>query len=348
MKVIVLGDMHIAYKSSNQRLCRIHAENLYKFIDNVLFPYIKENNITQIIQTGDLYDSRVANSNIAVSEANTRFFGKLSHDIEFHTIVGNHDIFYLDKIVPNAQQTYLEDFSVVKIYTEPATIQIGDIMVDMIPWITKENQDNVMEFISKSKSTVCVCHPEISGFKMNRESHCIHGLDRNIFKQYNLVIAGHFHEKSTSGNITYVGTPNQHNWGDVESERGFHVLDTETMEMMFIENPYKLFRRFEYFDGMSAKELTVTDQYVKIILPVSYDDNKYKLFLSELYEQNPIEIMGIETIVNKESNIEISTEQVESGTFDLKSFLIEHSKSISDEYDEGIYNDIYRGIFQEL
>lgn len=348
MKVVIIGDMHWAYKSSNQRLCRIHAENLFKFTDNILHPYIKQHNIKHIIQTGDLYDSRVANSNIAVAESITRFFGKFDSDTEFHTIVGNHDIFYLNKISPNAQETYLEDISIVKTYSKPQTIEIDNVLIDFVPWICEENKDEIFQFIAKTKSKLCVCHPEITGFKMNKESFCQHGLDRNIFSKYDLVIAGHFHEKSTSGNITYVGTPNQHNWGDVDSQRGFHVFDTESMKLEFIENPYKLFTRFDYVDGMSAKDLTVAEQYVKIILPVNYDENKYKLFLSELWEQNPLEIMGIETIVDKQSDIEVTSEQVESGSFDLKSFLIDHSKSISDEYDEEIYDDIYTGIFQEV
>lgn len=347
MKCLVLGDMHFAYKSSNQRLCKIHGDNLYKFIDDILFPYIKENDITTIIQTGDLYDSRVANSNIAVSESISRFFSKIVN-IDFHTIVGNHDIFYLNSNVPNAQQTYLEDFRNVHVYSSPQTVNIGEIDVDMIPWLNRENEQEILEFISNSNSRVCVCHPEISGFKMNKDSFCQHGLDRNIFSKYSVVIAGHFHEKSQAGNITYVGTPNQHNWGDVDSIRGFHVLDTETLELEFIPNPHNLFVRFEYVDGMSPKELNVTGKYVKIILPVSYDENKYRLFLSELYEQTPLDILGIETIVDKESDVEITSEQVESGTFDLQKFLVEHSKSISDDYDEDLYNEIYRDLFREL
>lgn len=347
MKICIIGDMHFAYKSSNQRLCKIHGDNLYKFIEDVLFPYLKENNITTIIQTGDLYDSRIANSNIAVAESINRFFNRIT-DINFHTIVGNHDIFYLNSNVPNAQQTYLEDFDNVHVYSSTKTVNINGIDIDMVPWINKENEQEILEFISKSNSKVCVCHPEISGFKMNKDSFCQHGLDRNIFSKYSLVIAGHFHEKSQAGNITYVGTPNQHNWGDVDSIRGFHVLDTETLELEFIPNPHNLFVRFEYVDGMEAKDLQVEGKYVKIILPVDYDDNKYRLFLSDLYEQMPLEILGIETIVDKESDIQISSEEVESGTFDLQKFLVEHSKSISDEYEEEIYNDIYRRLFEEI
>lgn len=345
MRFIVLGDVHFAYKSTNPTACKIFSENLYKFFDNVLFPYMKENHITSIIQTGDLFDSRKANSNIAVAEAKKRFFDKLwENNIDFHTIVGNHDIFYLHQNTPNAQSLYLKDYDNISIYDEP----FSWYGIDMIPWINDTNKEEIFKYISNSDSKICVCHPEISGFKMNKESYCEHGLDRNIFSKYDLVIAGHFHEKSTAGNITYVGTPNQHNWGDVNSERGFHVLDTETNTLEFIKNPYNLFERIEYEDTLKAKDFTVQEKYVKIILPVKYDEKKYKVFLNELYEQSPHEIMGIETFADIESDVEVSAEQVESGTFDMKNFLVDYSISISEGMDRQKFEGIYNEIFQEI
>ena len=51
------------------------------------------------------------------------------------------------------------------------------------------------------------------------------------------------------GKSFILGNPYQMFWNDVDDKRGFHIFDTETNELEFIENPYTIFERIYYEDN---------------------------------------------------------------------------------------------------
>ena len=52
--IVLLGDLHYGVRQDSD-----YFHNSKKlFLDNILFPYIKNNNIKHIIQVGDLFDVR--------------------------------------------------------------------------------------------------------------------------------------------------------------------------------------------------------------------------------------------------------------------------------------------------
>lgn len=59
------------------------------------------------------------------------------------------------------------------------------------------------------------------------------------------MFSGHFHKHQTIGdkkNVTYVGSPLQFNFGDVEDERGVVIYHADTDTVEHIQNPHgKLF-----------------------------------------------------------------------------------------------------------
>jgi DNA repair exonuclease SbcCD nuclease subunit len=289
-KIAVIGDMHFSIRGGSS----VYIENMNRFLDDVLFPTIEKYDIKVVLQTGDLYDNKKTNSNLAVHNSKVKCFDRLAvMGVDFYTIVGNHCMHVKDKTYPNSSSLFLAEYSNVLVATEPQTVNVGGIDIDLIPWICETNKDNILNYIKKSKSTVCMAHPEINGFQMSKHKECLDGLDRNIFSNYKLVIAGHFHEKSKQGNIMYVGSPTQHDYGDVTSERGFYVFDTDTYDMEFIENPYTLYTRIEYSDVLDIKDTPdVENKYVSIIMPSKYDELRYQKFLDELLTFSPLAVIG--------------------------------------------------------
>lgn len=344
MKLAIIGDVHISLGGSNQN----NIQNINDFFQKCLFPYIKDNGITTILQTGDLFHSRSANSNIAIANSKDVFFDYMEkNSIEFHVIVGNHDMFYLQKISPNSLETYLAEYSNISIYTKPETKKIGEIEVDFIPWICDENKEDILKFIKNTKSKYCICHPEINGFEMSKGHLCENGLDRGLFSNYDMVWAGHFHSQSKSGNIHYVGSPTQHNYGDVGESRGFHVFDTETKTMEYIENPYTLYEKIVYTDSIdSNKEFDVENKYVRIILPEEYDEEKYQKFLKNIWAKSPIDVKATESKKAMES-VDISLDEIENSSFSMIDFISDYVLKNSPELEKDEITSLVKDLYND-
>jgi hypothetical protein len=191
----------------------------------------------------------------------------------------------------------LKDYDNIIVYDEPNKVVFDGVDVDVIPWICADNEMEIKKFIENSTSQICFGHFEIAGFEMDKGNVCHEGLDKSILKRYDIVLSGHFHHKSSDGQITYVGTPGEMTWTDYNDPRGFHVFDTETREMEFIQNPYRMFYKISYDDTVSDFEFwksfdynALKETYVKVIVvnkqnPYLFDnviDNLYKAGVSDI------------------------------------------------------------------
>ena len=59
-----------------------------------------------------------------------------------HTLIGNHDIFWKEKLAVNSPDLLLKDFDNIHIHQSPTKIKLGELNIDMIPWICKENESS--------------------------------------------------------------------------------------------------------------------------------------------------------------------------------------------------------------
>ena len=294
MKLIILGDTHFGMRGDS-----LEFHNYYKrFYQEVFFPYIIENNITTIFQMGDLFDRRKFINFNTLYLSRQYFFDKIKElGLEFHTILGNHDIYYKNVLEVNSSQMLLNDYENITVYDEPNKITFDGVEVDVIPWICSDNEEQIKKFIESSTSQICFGHFEIAGFEMDKGNVCHEGLDKKLLNRYDVVLSGHFHHKSSDGQITYVGTPGEMTWADYFDPRGFHTFDTDTRELEFIQNPYRMFHKLSYDDTTSDFEFwksfdysVLKETYVKVIVvnkqnPYLFDnviDNLYKTGVSDI------------------------------------------------------------------
>ena len=111
--------------------------------------------------------------------------------------------------------------------------------------INSENYDKTIDFIKRSKAHVAFGHLEVAGFAMYKGYNAEDGIAKDVFKGYEIVCSGHYHHKSSKDNIHYLGAPYEITWNDYDDPRGFHVFDTETREIEFIRNKFRLFESFQ-------------------------------------------------------------------------------------------------------
>jgi hypothetical protein len=83
-----------------------------------------------------------------------------------------------------------------------------------------------------------------------------------------------------------------------EDDRGFHIFDTETLELEFIKNPYTIFDKILYDDSKQDYRTHDVEKYsnknIKLVVVNKTDFVTYDQFIDRLYKQNPIELKIIE------------------------------------------------------
>jgi hypothetical protein len=212
-------------------------------------------------------------------------------------LIGNHDVAYKNTLEVNSPSLLLNEYSNIEIYEEFDTVDFDGVSIDVVPWICDDNVDDIFNRMKESKAQICFGHFEIAGFEMDRGNVCESGIDKQSLSKYDVVLTGHFHHKSTDGNITYVGTPYEMTWADWNDPKGFHIFDTETREMNFVKNTFSMFHKITYDDGKTTFEdwkeydfSKLKECYVKVVVlnkqnPFLFDhviDSLYKAGVSDL------------------------------------------------------------------
>lgn len=312
MKIAILGDTHFGARGDS-----IAFHNSFReFYANTFFPYLLENNIKHVVQLGDLFDRRKYISFQTLALCRKYFFEPfIENGIECHALLGNHDIFFKNTLEVNSPELLLSDFqNNVSVYNKPVEWN----GIDIIPWICKDNEQQILEFISNSSNQVCFGHFELAGFEMDRGNICHEGMEAEVLKKYDVVLSGHFHHKSTKGNITYTGTPYEMTWADYNDERGFHIFDTETRELTFIPNPNKMFHKIKYNDDdmyyndiVNADYSYLTGKYLKIVVEKRNNSFLFDTLIDSITKVAPQELSVVEDFSELVNPEDVDIDQAE-------------------------------------
>tara|TARA_B100000700_G_C15021599_1_gene846003 strand:- start:964 stop:2007 length:1044 start_codon:yes stop_codon:yes gene_type:complete len=291
MKIAIITDQHFGCRKNS----KLFHDYFLKFYNDVFFPTLEKEGIDTIIDMGDTFDSRKGIDFSALSWAKDHYYDRL-RDYTIHTIVGNHTAYYKNTNDINAVDLLLREYDNVKIYSEVTSIEVGGLNILLVPWINQENQERSIGLINKSRAPVCMGHLELNGFIVTQEILMDHGLDMKYFKKFEKTFSGHFHTRSNNDNIYYLGNPYEIYWNDYNTDRGFHLFDTETLEHTPINNPYKMFYKIFYED--TNYQTFDTREYegkiVKLIVRKKTDSKKFEKFIDKLFASNINELKIVE------------------------------------------------------
>lgn len=299
MKIALLTDTH--WGARNDSLLFInYFEEFYR---DVFFPKLLENNITHLLMLGDTFDRRKYINYVTFSHAKRIFFDKLNeYNIQTYILVGNHDTSYKNTNDVNSVDLLLKEYENIQVIDKPMTVHLNyendadDVL--MIPWICADNYDRCLEEIKNSSSKLCAGHFEISGFSMYRGHPCQEGLTREIFRKFEYTFSGHYHHKSTSDGIHYLGNPYELTWQDYNDSRGFHIFDLDTRELNFIRNPNVMFHRVIYDDSDTTETQIdhshLKDRYVKVIVISKTNPYQFDRFMDSIYTSEPADVKIVE------------------------------------------------------
>ena len=296
MKVALLNDTHSGVKNGSDIFLNYSA----RFYDEVFFPYLIEHEIRDIIHLGDYFDHRKFVNYKVLKQNYDVFISKLyEYDIRMDIIPGNHDVYYKNTNSLNSLELILEKYKDrISIHTDPIVKNYDGLDIGLLPWICPENEEECMDFIQNSNASILMGHLELGGFKyMGNAEIKSHGMDKAIFDRYDAVYSGHYHTKSTQGNVTYLGTQYELTWSDANDPKHFHVLDTETRNLDAIRNPIVLFQKV-YYDETKIPTFSRSDienTYIKIVVTNKSDLYVFDKFMEKIYDYNPYEVRIIES-----------------------------------------------------
>ena len=305
MKIALITDTHWGARGDNIAF----AEYFNRFYYDYFFPYLKDNDIDTIVHLGDICDRRKYINYVTARHLRKFVDTCADKDIKLHVIIGNHDTFYKNTNDVNCM-TELFDHSehngkTLFYYPDAKNVNFDGLDIALLPWVCAGNFDDSMDFLEDTKSQVLFGHLEIAGFEMYRGSVTDHGFDSKLFQKFDVVCSGHFHHKSTRGNINYLGAPYEITWSDWNDDRGFHVFDTDTRQLTFIANPYRMFHKLHYDDMtktlddvLNIDTSAISGSYVKVIIHNKTNPYWFDMFIDKIEKSGVIDLQVVEDNLN--------------------------------------------------
>ena len=299
MKIAIINDTHFGARGDSQ----IFFDYFMRFFDDVFFPYLEEHNIDTIIHAGDLMDRRkFINFNI-LNQVRTRFMDKLkSKNIKMHCILGNHDVYYRNTNEINSiRELFSNDLT---LYEKPEVVNFDGLDIALLPWVNKTNKDQCVEFIKTASAPILIGHLELNGYQVMRGVDFQGGMDKDPFDRYEKVLSGHFHCRQEKENVYYMGTQYQITFSDLHEKKGFHILDTESRDIEFIENPHMMFYCLTYNDSSGPLDLdslnfsNMKNAFVKIYIEHKKHPYSFDRYMDKLYEAGVSKITTVDDANN--------------------------------------------------
>jgi DNA repair exonuclease SbcCD nuclease subunit len=292
MKIAILNDTHCGARNSSD----VFLEYQGRFYDEVFFPYCKENGVKTVLHLGDYYEHRKFVNFKALEHNRKHFLNPLrDNGMVMDIIPGNHDVYYKNTNQLCSLKELLGYYTnTVNIIMEPKTLDYDGCKVAVVPWINNENYESSMRFIESCDASMVGGHFEIEGFEMHKGVANPHGMSAKPFSRFEKVFSGHFHTKSTQGNITYLGSQMEFTWADCDDNKYFHILDTETREITAVRNPITMFEKVVYDDTKIDYNSVDVEQYankfIKVIVLNKKDPFTFDRFIDRLQDVDTHEL----------------------------------------------------------
>lgn len=287
-----------------------------------------ELNVNQVFVLGDVFDSRKGQSQevlIAFTDVLDIFH---EHKIKAIIIPGNHD-----KANYSSEESYLEPYyhhPAIELYKDCDDIDlIEGIRIHLIPFFEEQVWlEKLKPNLLKGGKNLLFTHIGVTGSTNNDGSLVQNGFNKEIFKDFDKVFSGHYHENQVIWN-KFVHCPSlfQANFGENDL-KGFTVLyDDLTYEIRRSVFPRYVKIKID-LDTISNQELAVltkentgTDNFVRF--EISGAENKLKSLKKDVFTDCGIDVKT--KIKEITDSIEL-TESDEVVSFDSSNIIEEFEK----------------------
>jgi len=224
-RVALFSDIHIGLHGDSLVWHKVALDFADWFIT-----ILERENIRDVIFCGDFFHYR-EEVNQTTLDCGTELLMKFKKFNVFMT-TGNHCCYYKNNSDIHSLKPFKE-WPNVTVFDNLETIEQYGKKISFCPWGTLVKDIPTSDIIFG--------HFEIKNFKINSIKICDHGEESaNLLEKGKSIISGHFHSrdhrKYENGEILYLGSPFEQNFGEINHSKGVTILDLETMDYEFIEN----------------------------------------------------------------------------------------------------------------
>ena len=239
MKILLFTDLHMCPQASIiNKWGTKYPKRLENCIDTVnwLERKAKELGCEYIVSLGDFFDKPDLTSETITACNDIKW-----SDIMHYHIVGNHDASSSSLIFNsvNCLNTYNH-----WIITEPQVLVLDDCDICFLPYVTECDRKPLSEYFherSSSRPRVILSHNDIKGLQLGPVVSRTGFSVEEIEAETDLFINGHLHSgQAITDKVINLGNTTGKDFGEDAFKHTHYVaiLDTTTMSIEYIENPY--------------------------------------------------------------------------------------------------------------
>lgn len=294
----------------------------------------KEKGCTELDVLGDIFESRKAQP-----LDNLTFFSELLEYINqegftLRAFPGNHD-----KVNYESDRSYLDEFKyhpAFKLVSVPESVELDSVVLHYVPFY-KESTVYLEKLsqihLHKKLPNILLTHIAVNGVVNNDGTEIQNSLTKELFKPFNLVMVGHYHNRSEYGNVHYIGSLYPSNFGE-DNGKGCVVLN-DNLSLDYYKLNFPEYQKVSIdLDVISTREVNkilsaYEDQTVKDHIRVSFVGDQAKLKAVDI---SKYEAWGLDVEL-KQKDVEQMICQAEKGgivSFDKKSIYQEFTKFCKD------------------
>lgn len=327
-KILIYADNHFCEKSSivtqKGKYTTLRLENQLESLQ-WLHEQAEVHNCSQIICLGDFFDR----TNLNDTEASAFMEIKWSK-IPMIFIVGNHEThfhdltFHLSSLLEHKNSKGEFDRAVIN---TPTKFIIDNTEICILPYIPESDRQPLVDYFGKRTDLkrIIFSHNDLAGIKMGPIISSVGFEKDEIEENCDLFINGHLHNGIwVTDKILNLGNLTGKDFGEdaFKYSHNILILDTETLNIEFIENPYAF--NFYKIDINTEDDFAQLDLIKDNAVVQTKCQHELVKALKEKLENNPKIIA--KRIIDSLNNIYISDEEFNVDDLALSDYENEYKK----------------------
>lgn len=310
MKLLIFSDVHWStYSSIIRKQGKVYSQRLELLLAsmNWVNQIAIDSSCEAMVCAGDFFDKAQLTDMELTALRDIKW-----NDLPCYFLCGNHESSVSD-LRFNALKA-LESQNHLIISDQCWSIKDNKTQLHFVPYIVETDRQNLENYLDKNTECtkhIVISHNDIAGINYGGFTSKSGFNIEEIEASCDLYLNGHLHNSEwITKKILNVGSLSAHNFTNDSSKYsyGIWILDTETLKIEFIENPYSLnFYKFEIENKLKLKKLAAIKNNTVVSIKCSTDlaesvkeqlnKNKELIIEQKLIIESPKEVIKEDSII---------------------------------------------------